>query len=473
MDERAPSSKGRCRAWGPAGALLVLAAAGCGNQYRPVVTPIRPTGPSAQPQAYALVVSQPTGANAGVVTLLDFSGDSVLAQVSVGEFPLDMTLDGTGSTAYTVDRDGSLSDVPISTTVQTKNVQTSTLNPGAVPINALVGTGNLYVVDQAAVPNAIAVLTGSPAGLKQEIPVSPGLLNLAGRPTAARFYAISQIVPLGSDTTPGACANPSTVTTPGVASSLEASTNTISAIIPVGICPVYGISSADNLRTFILNRGLTTCPAGTPGPCSSVSVINSQTNVFDRSLIVPAGPVYAEIYDPSSQLVTANYDSNSISVIDVSTDAFFNDSPQFGTIHTVPVGTHPTSVTVLQDGSRAYVANSDDSTVSVVNLNTYTVEKVIPVSGHPRAIYSSFNYPIGKVYVSSLDTENLTIIRTDTDEVSATLQMQGNVVDVRVTRQNANGSTQANNDSNIPGNGVPCTPGTGALIPECQREGAQ
>jgi len=131
------------------------------------------------------------------------------------------------------------------------------------------------------------------------------------------------------------------------------------------------------------------------------------------------------------------------------------------------VGNGPTSVTFLQDGSRAYVANSKDSTVSVVNMSSYTLEKTISLplnadgtTPHPRFIASSYNYPTGKVYVTSADSENLTILRTDTDTIDATLQLQGNVVDVRVTRQNANTTSQTNNVSYSPGNGVPCTPGT-------------
>jgi hypothetical protein len=79
---------------------------------------------------------------------------------------------------------------------------------------------------------------------------------------------------------------------------------------------------------------------------------------------------------------------------------------------------------------------------------------------HPRFIASSYNYPTGKVYVTSADSQNLVILRTDTDTVDATLQLEGNLIDVRVTRQNANGTTQLNNTSYSPGMGVPCTPGT-------------
>jgi YVTN family beta-propeller protein len=452
----------RLRNWGCAG-FFALASVGCGNQYRPVVNPVRPTGPSPAPQAYAVAVTQPTGAQAGIATVIDFSGDTVLAQATLGNFPLDFAMDGPGATAYTIDRDGSLSVIPISTSLQTKNVGTSTLNSTAVPINTTVGTGNIYVIDASV--NEIDVLTGNPPGLKQALPLPAGLITLAGRSSSSRFYAISQNV--GTPGTASPCATPSTVTTPGVVSALEASTFSISATIPVGICPVYGLQSADGLRTFILNRG-----SGT------VTVIDSQKNTLDSqtnpatgyansTFVLPAGPVYAELYDTSSQLVTANYDSNTVSVIDVSTDAFDNDSPQFGTIHTVPVGNGPTSVTVLQDGTRAYVANSKDSTISVVNLSTYTVEKVISLplnpdlsTPHPRLVASTYNYPTGKVYVTAEDSSNLVILRTDTDTVDATLQLQGNLIDVRVTRQNAGTTTQIDNVSYSPGNGVPCTPGT-------------
>ena len=463
--------------WGTAGAALLLAAvAGCGNQYRPVINPVRPTGPSPAPTAYAVAITQPAGTAAGIATILDFSGDTVLAQATIGNLPLDFTLDLPGATAYTIDRDGSLSDVPISTSLQTKFVSTSTLTATAVPINTITGSGVLYVVDQAS--NQLDVLSGTPPGLKQAIQFPLGLINLAGRSTGVRFYGISQNVG------PSVCATPNAVTTPGVASALEAATNSISASIPVGICPVYGLGSADGLRAFILNRG-----SGT------VSVIDAQKNILDNQInpttglsngtfTLPAGPVYGEMYDTASELVTANYDSNTISVIDVTTDVFDNDAPTFGTIHNVSVGSGPSSVTVLQDGSRAYVANSNDGTISVVNLSSYTVQKTITLplnadgtTPHPRMVASTFNYPTGKIYVTSPDSDNLVILRTDTDTVDATLELQGNLIDTRVTRQNANTSSQINTMSYSPGNGVPCTPGTvptqtGTNPTACQLEAA-
>ena len=99
--------------------------------------------------------------------------------------------------------------------------------------------------------------------------------------------------------------------------------------------------------------------------------------------------------------------------------------------------------------------------MTVVNLTNYTAQKTIPLgsaSPNPRSIASTYNYPTGKVYVSSQTSPNLVVIRTDTDVVSATLQMQGNVVDLHTTTQYAGSTTQGGNgitQSRSVGSGAP------------------
>ena len=39
--------------------------AGCGSTYRPVVTPINPSGPPAQPTSFAVVISSPSPSRPG------------------------------------------------------------------------------------------------------------------------------------------------------------------------------------------------------------------------------------------------------------------------------------------------------------------------------------------------------------------------------------------------------------------------
>jgi len=467
--------------------LVLLGAAGCGSQYRPVINPVVPTGPAAQPTSYAVVFSQPdltqpsnlpttappcpglaangvfqSYTNPGVVTLLDFSGDSIMALANVGNGPLGFAVDATGSTAYSENCDGTISSVPISQSLQTRDVGTSTLLGNAVPINSLVSGSSQYVVEEGR--DAIAVMAGTPPALKQEVFVAPSVINATGVAASQRVYSISQ----GNLNTPGfawgTCANPSSVSVTGEADAIEVSNDTISARLSLGVCPVYGLSSADGKRAFILNRG-----SGT------VTVINSQLNTLDTALNATgtinlcggttpcnAGPVYADLYTPGNILVVANYDNSTVSVIDVSLDIYGNDSPTFGKVlATVPVGKNPAALTVLQDGSRAYTANEGDGTVTVVNLTSFTAQKTIQLNSgavNPRSIVSTYNYPAGKVYVISQNSPNVSIIRTDTDVVSATVVVQGNAVDVRTTSQYAGSTTQGGNNitgSRSYGSGAP------------------
>ncbi len=142
----------------------------------------------------------------------------------------------------------------------------------------------------------------------------------------------------------------------------------------------------------------------------------------------------------------------------MSEDVYGNDSSTFGTTYTVPVGHNPASVTVLADGTRAYTANQTDESVTIVSMASHTVEKTLPVTGHPRTVVSAENSEYGKVYVASPDSPYLTIIQTggtDPDTVDTTVLVEGNVVDVRVTSPNLiSGNT--NQSSRSPGYGQPC-----------------
>jgi YVTN family beta-propeller protein len=196
--------------------------------------------------------------------------------------------------------------------------------------------------------------------------------------------------------------------------------------------------------------------------------------------------------------VVANYDGGTISVINVELDEYGNDSNTyanpaciapgsttstyagcgavtggFGTVTTIPVGNtatpNPASVTVLYDGSKAYTANQNEGTVTVVNLSAYTVEKTLTVEGHPRTVVNTQNSEFAKIYVASPDSPYITIIEsspTVTDLVDTTVLVEGLPVDVRVNTQNGvSGSGNSNYSSRVPGYGQPCNlPGSASLV---------
>jgi YVTN family beta-propeller protein len=289
--------------------------------------------------------------------------------------------------------------------------------------------------------------------LQQEIPTGAGTVYTIGTTSTSRVYALAQ---------------GTTATTAGIATPVETTSNTPDAPIAVGIAPIYGVMTADNRRVFVMNKGSNT-----------VSVINAQTNALDTftdvngaiTSTIPVGvaPLWADLAPTLSELVVANAGTGttngSVSIISIpicSSTAVSNpncdpanpiDAVGFGrTIATIPVGVNPIMVAVLQDGSKAYVANAGNAaagiagSISVINLTTNTVTATLPsvagdanlldtsVHGHPGWIAATTGTPTGKVFVVAPDSNDMTIIRTDIDAVTAHIGLQGAGIAVRVTQ---------------------------------------
>jgi DNA-binding beta-propeller fold protein YncE len=440
-------------------AACIGALAGCGNAYRPVVATVGLIGPAGQPQKFAIAVSSPSPTSNGLVTMVDFSGDTVLSVAQLGVNPYFLILNGSGTNGYTLNSDRTFTSFDINTqTFITSNILESTLLPTSAPVSLYATTSSTYISDQGVGINAIDQLTSTPPALKQELPVASGYtpLYVVGQSGASRVYAIS----------------PSTSGGPGQVSAIEnasslTSSPTISTTLPVGRGPVYGVMTLDDRRAFILNQ--------TDG---TVSVINVQTNALDTlpntSLTtIPVGvrPVWADLASGLDELVVANEGNGtttpgSVTIVEIplcSASALPSnpncnatnpiDATTFGqVVATVPVGINPIMVSVLSDYTRAYVANagnpalpcaangvavpgvSTTCTVSVVNLTSNTVTATIPINGHPAYIATSAATPTGKVYVVCKDSQVMTVIETDTDSFYTTIPLQGFGVSVRMTQ---------------------------------------
>lgn len=431
---------------------------GCGNTYRPVVSAINPVGPAGQPQKFAVAVSAPSPSSPGLVTIVDYSGDTVLITANVGVNPYYFNLNSSGTTGYTLNADGTVTSFDVSTQLQTRDVLQTTLLSGANPASVFVTGGTVYIPEPGR--NAVAELQGSPATLRQELPVAPNAIYVVGINNGPRLYALSQGTGGG----------------PGQAAAIDTSTNTITTTIPVGRAPVYGVMTADGKRAFVMNR-----------LDNTVSVINAQTNLLDTpnaTIPVGVGPLWADFAPTRSELVVANAGNGitpgSVTLVNIPlcsvaalpTNPNCNatnpvDSVDFGKVlANITTGINTVMVSVLQDGTRAYVANTGDPTlpcaappavagvstvcsVSVVNLTTNTVTQTLyalpdsqctsvtnpAICGHPAYIVATTGAPTGKVYVVSRDSNNMSVIRTDTDTVTTTIPLQGRGVAVRITAQ--------------------------------------
>ncbi len=476
---RVVSVFGRRSPWGLVGVGLLFASLlGCGDIYRPVVTSVPPVQPAGQPTKYALVTTCGNNTNVSALTIdtvcsastvpgysseVDFSGDVLMARLDLGNGPrwsaVAPNFSGGTGIVYSTNGDGTMTSYSISTSVESHQSFTSTLLPSAAPNTMLQTTKYLYISQPGR--NSIAVMKvedGIQApGVFLEIPITDPTdpaapqypVNFVGNPNTQRIYTISYAASeRNSDGSCSAGAN-------GTATGVETATNTPSSTLTLGACPIYGVMSADDRRAFILNQG-----SGT------VSVIDSQQDEIDTNpnlangqTGIPAGqipvgqdPVWADIYNHGAILAVANKQPNSatgtLTLIDISEDSFGNDSPSFGhIIATIPVGNEPDSVSILQDGTRAYVANRGDGTVSVVSLISNTVTKTIALPEascsanqpnllckvHPISIAATTGTPTGKVYVISPDTNVMTIIQTVNDTIDTSVPLTGNGVQVIVS----------------------------------------
>jgi hypothetical protein len=430
-------------------------------------------------------VSLPGMVQPGLLTFVDVSGDTILSTPSVLSFPapttagtttvapaptfvnpLQFSLTPNGSEGFIVNNSGNFESFFTNnpTALLTQNITPQALSANSVPNGVqafnLPNTGQTLFISQ---PNLSTISElqgeGSTASLLQNLSVvNP--VYVVGVDNAPRVYAIDagngvtngQVFPIED--------NPVSLLTP----------------IPVGVNPVYGVVTADTNRAFILNKG-----SGT------VTVLNVPSNALDATtptialpnivsggVTTAANPVWADLSPATyAELIVLNQGDGvhqgSLTIISIplcSPNSPVNnpncnaanpiDAVGFGTIvKTVNVGVNPVMVSVLQDGSRAYVVNSGilpganatipagvEGSVSVVNLLAGTVTATIPaistpagtatvtsspsfVYGHPNTVAAVTGTPTGKVYVTSSDNKFMTVIETDDDAVDTHISLQG------------------------------------------------
>jgi YVTN family beta-propeller protein len=178
---------------------------------------------------------------------------------------------------------------------------------------------------------------------------------------------------------------------------------------------------AEQLKVYVANAG-----------SNSISVIDPTTNRVETEIPIrygrePEGIAVASTAPDRELLFVANYGSNTLSVI---------DAPSYQEREKIEVGRGP--VFVVADppvetltGSRylsfetinilnayrkrflnVYVANRDSNDVSVIRIDTVTGRSVevvhLDVEWRPQSI--TIDYPKGKAYVASYDSDKLSVI---------------------------------------------------------------
>ena len=121
-------------------------------------------------------------------------------------------------------------------------------------------------------------------------------------------------------------------------------------------------------------------------------------------------PFGLSVSSDGSKVYVSNFFDNTVSVINAAADTV---------TATITVGHHPQGLAVTPDGSKLYIANYVDSTVSIINTAANTVSGSVKVGSGPLAVCTS---PDGfKVYVTNNGDSTVSVINADVDTVSATI----------------------------------------------------
>ena len=378
--------------------LSVIFQIGCGDTFRPIAIPI--IQPGGQPQSTREAVILSTGGSAvgspdGQTTHINVSGDTNAGQVSVGRDPIQVaTLSGGGLTAVVNRGEDSVSIYPTLSPFSAQPPTFVSLVSGSAPVFAYSNvSGVAYIAESGTNKVAVISTSGNPTAVTAEVAVGNNPVGLVGTTDATRVYVANK----GSNSL----------------SVIDTGTNKL--LVPditVGTAPVFLAVNTNGSRVFSVNNG------------GTVSVIDTATNTVIDTPSVGASPNFAYFDGVNNKLWVTNPGSNSVSVISADPNAL----PPF-TVTTIalPGGCAPNpvsnflspTITVLADGSRAYVAGTACNSVIVINALSNTVTKTIPVGTAPVAIISSPDST--KVYTANNGSGNMSIIQTSNDAVVATL----------------------------------------------------
>ena len=207
---------------------------------------------------------------------------------------------------------------------------------------------------------------------------------------------------------------------------IDTTSNTVTATVTVGSRPESVVVNP------VLIGGVRYAYA-TNAVSGSVSVINTATNLSVATITVGSIPQGLAISPDGTRVYVANANSATVSVIDT---ALAITSPGTAVLANPIVGFGPNDVAVnpvLIGGVRyAYVANSVDGTVSVLNTNTYAQSPIsvgTPASGqNPGSNTAVLTVtPDGsRVYVTNANDDNVKVIRTSDNTVIGTIAVGDN-----------------------------------------------
>jgi YVTN family beta-propeller protein len=377
---------------------VCILVAGCGETFRPVVTPVTPPGPDPQPGKSVIVISD-AGSTGGVSTHIDLAADVKVGVARVGVNPVHAAT-FQGGTRVAVANFGSDSVSIYSTSSpSSQTVATASLPLGAKPVFLFTnqpGT-TMFVAMQGSnsvVPPllpGIGVVSVTSALFVNKVDTDGVPVAITGTADGNKLYSANA---------------------DGSISVIDARNLTKTKTLSPGGSFVYATISSDSAYAYFVNS------------TGRIDVVKTSDDSLQPAVIVGANPSFAFFDARLQRLYVTNQGSNSVTIINADKNAT-GASPFLSVLATVPVGLAPKFVTALADGSKAYVSNSGSGNVSVINTLSNTLLRNVTVGTNPTNIVSSTDST--KVAVLNLGTNNVTSIRTTDDVVTQNVALYATV----------------------------------------------
>ena len=143
----------------------------------------------------------------------------------------------------------------------------------------------------------------------------------------------------------------------------------------------------------------------------AVEVFDLSTNTLVGSPItVDPKPVGIAVHPDGTKMYVTHYlSSGTVSVINTSDNSVIRE---------ISVGNRPRSIQITPDGARAYVVNQFSDSVSVIDLNTNAVTSI---NGFNEPIEIDSNSTGTRMYVTNNDSNSVSVIDTSSNTISETI----------------------------------------------------
>ena len=202
--------------------------------------------------------------------------------------------------------------------------------------------------------------------------------------------------------------------TSGTVSVIRTSDNAVIGSVKVGTSPESMALNITGTRLYVANYGSSNVSVVDVSGTSPSLITNVAVGAY------PRGIAFATVNGQPRVYVT-RYTSSSVAVIDATTNKQIDVNPSTSTVDSIKVGANPQAITVSADGTRAYVTNYGSNSVSVINTTTNTVDgSAISVGTKPAGVSLSGDGSL--LYVAN-GNDTVSVINTKTRTLVATLQI--------------------------------------------------